>query len=106
MPVSPARLPSFLDSVRIVTEPLTRPSLVVIALVLGNFATLYMNLIAIREDDRPDLVVPALTVPLFWVMMSVAAAKGTYQLIRNPSYWEKTFHGLTQHPDAESDTEE
>jgi cellulose synthase/poly-beta-1,6-N-acetylglucosamine synthase-like glycosyltransferase len=76
-----------------------------IALVLGNFATLYMNLIAIREDDRPDLLVPALTVPLFWVMMSVAAAKGTYQLIRNPSYWEKTFHGLTQQPDAEKGAE-
>lgn len=74
-----------------------------IALIFGNFATLYMNLISIREDDRPDLLVPALTVPLFWVMMSVAAAKGTYQLIRNPSYWEKTFHGLSQRPDSETD---
>ncbi|MGE2718282.1 glycosyltransferase [Mycolicibacterium celeriflavum] len=72
-----------------------------IALVLGNFATLYMNLIALREDDRPDLLVPALTVPLFWLMMSVAAAKGTYQLIRNPSYWEKTFHGLSAAADEE-----
>lgn len=70
-----------------------------IALVLGNAATLYMNLIAIREDDRPDLLVAALTVPLFWLMMSVAAAKGCYQLIRNPSYWEKTFHGLAAKPD-------
>jgi glycosyltransferase XagB len=76
-----------------------------LALVLGNFATLYMNLIAIREDDRPDLLVPALTVPLFWVMMSVAAAKGTYQLIRNPSYWEKTFHGLTHQPPADAETD-
>src|SRR5690606_16881194 len=47
-----------------------------IALVLGNAATLYMNLIALREDDRADLLTAALTVPLFWVMMSVAAAKG------------------------------
>lgn len=74
-----------------------------IALILGNFATLYMNLIALREDDRSDLLVPALTVPLFWLMMSVAAAKGTYQLIRNPSYWEKTFHGLTSQPDTDLD---
>jgi len=65
------------------------------ALILGNAATVYMSLIAIWEDDRPDLLWPALTVPTYWVMMSVAAAKGTYQLIRNPSYWEKTFHGLT-----------
>jgi cellulose synthase/poly-beta-1,6-N-acetylglucosamine synthase-like glycosyltransferase len=71
------------------------------SLVLGNAATLYMNMIALREDDRSDLLVAALTVPVFWVMMSVAAAKGCYQLIRNPSYWEKTFHGLSQRPDAD-----
>ena len=75
-----------------------------VALVLGNAATLYMNLIALREDDRSDLLLAALTVPVFWLMMSVAAAKGCYQLIRNPSYWEKTFHGLTQRPD-EAQTE-
>lgn len=75
-----------------------------IALVLGNATTLYMNLITLREDDRADLLVAALTVPVFWLMMSVAAAKGCYQLIRNPSYWEKTAHGLTSRPDA-SDAE-
>ena len=75
------------------------------ALIFGNFATIYMNLISLREDDRPDLLVPALTVPLFWLMMSIAAAKGTYQLIRQPSYWEKTFHGLSEKPgDDESGT--
>jgi cellulose synthase/poly-beta-1,6-N-acetylglucosamine synthase-like glycosyltransferase len=66
------------------------------ALVLGNAATIYMNLIALCEDDRADLLGPALTVPAFWLMMSIAAAKGLYQLIRRPSYWEKTFHGLDQ----------
>src|SRR4051794_6331307 len=70
-----------------------------IALVLGNAATLYMNLITLREDDRADLLLAALTVPVFWLMMSVAAAKGCYQLIRNPSYWEKTVHGLTERPE-------
>ena len=73
-----------------------------IALILGNSATIFMNLIALREDDRSDLLGAALTVPVFWVMMSVAATKGMYQMIRNPSYWEKTFHGLsTTKPDAE-----
>lgn len=72
------------------------------ALVLGNFATLYMNLITLCEDDRPDLLWPALTVPLFWLMMSIAAAKGLYQLIRRPSYWEKTFHGLDESSDDDA----
>jgi hypothetical protein len=71
------------------------------ALIVGNGATLYMNIVALREDDRADLLVPALTVPIFFVMMSVAAAKGVYQLIRNPSYWEKTFHGLSSRPDSQ-----
>jgi cellulose synthase/poly-beta-1,6-N-acetylglucosamine synthase-like glycosyltransferase len=75
-----------------------------IALVLGNAATVYMNMIGIREDDRADLLGPIMIVPAFWLMMSVAAAKGTYQLIRNPSYWEKTFHGLAAPPGAEAET--
>jgi glycosyltransferase XagB len=73
-----------------------------IAMVLGNFAVIYMNLVALREDDRADLIFTALTVPLYWVLMSAAAAKGVYQLIRQASYWEKTFHGL----DVRSDDEE
>ena len=71
------------------------------ALIFGNAATFYMNVIALREDDRADLLVPALTVQIFFIMMSVAAIKGLYQLIRNPSYWEKTFHGLAHPSEAE-----
>ncbi|MGV1006250.1 MAG: glycosyltransferase [Candidatus Nanopelagicales bacterium] len=73
-----------------------------VALIVGNGATLYMNLISLREDDRSDLIVAALTVPGFFALMSVAAAKGVYQLVRNPSYWEKTFHGLAHRPEAEN----
>ena len=69
-----------------------------ISLLFGNGATIYMNLIAIREDDRADLLVPVLMIPPYWLMMSIASAKGCYQLIRNPSYWEKTFHGLAAKP--------
>ncbi|MGB3482385.1 MAG: glycosyltransferase [Mycobacterium sp.] len=75
-----------------------------VALALGNAATLYMNLIALREDDRSDLLLAALTVPVFWLMMSIAATKGVYQMIRQPSYWEKTFHGLSEKPPAADDT--
>jgi glycosyltransferase XagB len=73
-----------------------------IALVLGNAATIYMNLISLREDDRSDLLVAALTVPAFWLMMSIAAAKGLYQIVRSPSYWEKTFHGLAASPSTDA----
>ncbi|QLY33664.1 glycosyltransferase [Nocardia huaxiensis] len=65
-----------------------------LALVLGNAATVYMNMVACRENGRPDLLVACLTSPLYWLLMAIASAKGCWQLLRNPSYWEKTFHGL------------
>ncbi|GAS87074.1 glycosyltransferase [Mycolicibacterium brisbanense] len=76
-----------------------------IAMVIGNFTVMYMNMVALREDDRSDLLLAALSVPLFWLMMSVAAAKGCYQMIRQPSFWEKTFHGLAERP-ADTTTDE
>ena len=36
----------------------------------------------------------ALLVPVYWVMMSVAALKAMWQLVITPSFWEKTTHGL------------
>lgn len=67
-----------------------------LSLIFGNGAVIYMNLIAIRENGRSDLVVSALLVPAYWVLMSVAAIKGVWQILVNPSYWEKTFHGLSE----------
>ncbi len=66
-----------------------------LSLVFGNFAVLYMNLITARETGNPALLLASLAAPLYWGMMSVAALKGCYQLLVNPSYWEKTFHGLS-----------
>lgn len=63
-------------------------------LLVGNAATVYMYLAACRENGHQHLLVACLLMPLYWVMMSVAAAKGCWQLVHNPSYWEKTFHGL------------
>ncbi|GLB64544.1 N-acetylglucosaminyltransferase [Dietzia sp. NCCP-2495] len=65
-----------------------------ICLVLGNATILYSNLVAVRETGNSRLWWACLTVPLYWLLMSVAAIKGTYQLFANPSYWEKTVHGL------------
>ena len=54
-----------------------------------------MTLVANREDDRGELLWSGLIVPFYWVMMSIAAIKGMWQLLFRPSYWEKTAHGLT-----------
>lgn len=68
--------------------------LALISLIFGNTATIYMNVIAVREDGRAGLLRSALLSPFYWLMMSVAAIKGMWQLITSPSYWEKTVHGL------------
>ncbi|MEI6701892.1 MAG: glycosyltransferase family 2 protein, partial [Actinomycetota bacterium] len=65
-----------------------------ISLVLGNAAIMYMGLIVAREDRKHHLLVAAFTTPIYWVLMSVAAIKAIVQLLFQPSYWEKTHHGL------------
>jgi hypothetical protein len=40
------------------------------------------------------MLLQVLVVPLYWVMMSIAAAKALWQLVGAPTFWEKTFHGL------------
>jgi glycosyltransferase XagB len=69
--------------------------------VLGNAAVVYLGVVSVELDDQPELAVAALLAPMYWVMMSVAAYKAAWQLVRNPSLWEKTAHGLTANPAAE-----
>ncbi len=62
--------------------------------VVGNIAVIYGGLVSIREVRREELWASALLVPAYWVMMALAATKAMVQLVRNPSFWEKTTHGL------------
>jgi cellulose synthase/poly-beta-1,6-N-acetylglucosamine synthase-like glycosyltransferase len=63
-------------------------------LVFGNLTVIYLNLLAVRQLDRPELLGTALTAPAYWAMMCLAAVKAGLQLLFQPSYWEKTTHGL------------
>ena len=65
-----------------------------VSLVFGNSAMIYCGLVAARVDKNPRLLVACLLVPAYWVLMSVAAVKAFVQLVFQPSYWEKTAHGL------------
>jgi len=70
-------------------------------LLVGNGFFIYMTLVAGFKRDYMKLAPYALTVPLYWMLQSVAAYKGLWQLIRNPFYWEKTTHGISKYMDAE-----
>jgi cellulose synthase/poly-beta-1,6-N-acetylglucosamine synthase-like glycosyltransferase len=63
--------------------------------VVGNFLMIYLNLISIRANRRPELLGAVLLTPIYWLMMSVAGIKAVVQLLLTPSYWEKTAHGLS-----------
>jgi cellulose synthase/poly-beta-1,6-N-acetylglucosamine synthase-like glycosyltransferase len=68
--------------------------------VIGNAVVVYLGVVSVELDGQPELAVSALLAPLYWVMMSVAAYKAAWQLVRSPSLWEKTAHGLTANPAA------
>ncbi len=65
-------------------------------LVIGNGTVYYTSLVGARLTGRPTLVLAALLVPIYWLMMSMAAIKALVQLVSSPSFWEKTVHGLDE----------
>jgi cellulose synthase/poly-beta-1,6-N-acetylglucosamine synthase-like glycosyltransferase len=71
-----------------------------VALVAGNFVGLYSAMLGAYRTGRPELVLAALFVPIYWLMMSIAAIKALLQLVTAPSFWEKTAHGLDLVPPA------
>lgn len=75
------------------------------AWIAGNGLVLYTWLLTTREPSE-RLWLAALTAPLYWLMMALAAIKAFTQLLNAPSYWEKTQHGLdTSHTEDSATTE-
>jgi len=60
----------------------------------GNFLLVYVTVMSVRIINRGELLIAALLVPLYWIMMSMAAVKAVSQLVGAPNFWEKTVHGL------------
>ena len=61
----------------------------------GNFLLWYLTVLTARHVRGGEgLVLAAVLVPIYWVMMSIAALKAMWQLVVTPSFWEKTTHGL------------
>lgn len=73
--------------------------LALVAWAFGNLSVIYIGLLTLRAVGRPEFLLSALLVPLYWLLMSIAALRALVQLITKPSYWEKTEHGLFD-PDA------
>lgn len=65
--------------------------------VIGNVIMIYLSMMGPYKRGAFHLVLWALLNPVYWLLHSIAAYKGLWQLITKPHYWEKTEHGLTTH---------
>jgi cellulose synthase/poly-beta-1,6-N-acetylglucosamine synthase-like glycosyltransferase len=66
-------------------------------LLAGNGALVFLNMLAPIRRGWLDLIPYSLTAFGYWVIISIAAYRGLWQLLSNPFYWEKTQHGVSKH---------
>jgi cellulose synthase/poly-beta-1,6-N-acetylglucosamine synthase-like glycosyltransferase len=64
--------------------------------IAGNVLMVYVNMLAVFKRRYYELILFAVLNPVYWLLHSIAAYKGLWQLIYKPFYWEKTNHGLTK----------
>jgi cellulose synthase/poly-beta-1,6-N-acetylglucosamine synthase-like glycosyltransferase len=67
-------------------------------LLAGNGAFTYLIMLAPIRRGWLELIPFSFTLFAYWVLISLAAYKALWQLIRYPFFWEKTQHGLSQLP--------
>lgn len=70
-------------------------------LVIGYGLAIFAGIVAVGRRGLTSLVPHALTMPAYWLLISVAAYKGAGQFLARPFYWEKTTHGLSRMTDSE-----
>jgi glycosyltransferase XagB len=70
-------------------------------LIAGNGALTYLSMLAPIRRGWLGLVPYSLTTFGYWVLISIAAYRGLWQLLRDPHFWEKTQHGVSRHPAAQ-----
>jgi len=69
-------------------------------LLAGNGAFTYLLMLGPIRRGWLSLIPYSFTLIAYWVLISVAAYRGLWQLIRDPFLWEKTQHGVSRHSAA------
>lgn len=67
-------------------------------LVAGLTVNIAAALLCPGHKDSRRLFL-ALTQPFYWPLLSIAAMRALYSMIRAPHFWAKTPHGLTASPE-------
>ena len=68
---------------------------IAVALLVANGVFILIHLVACARRRLWGLWGYALFVPLYWVLISIAAWRGFLQLFTRAHYWDKTDHGLS-----------
>lgn len=63
-------------------------------LFLGGFSFVYLTVAGTLRRRYFHLIKYSLLSPLYWVLISIGAWKGLWQLVLMPHFWEKTKHGF------------
>ncbi len=56
----------------------------------------FLGLIGLARRRRLGCAWVLLLIPLYWLLLSLAAWRALFQLLRDPYRWEKTEHGLAR----------
>jgi hypothetical protein len=64
-----------------------------INLGVGYAISILVGVLSVCRRGRLRLALSALLMPLYWLLISLAAYRALYQLARDPYRWEKTEHG-------------
>jgi hypothetical protein len=59
---------------------------------VGYVISILIGVLSVWRRRRFRLVVSCLLMPVYWLLISLAAYRALYQLVRNPYLWEKTKH--------------
>lgn len=65
-------------------------------LAIGYIVSMLVGIVSVLRRGRKLLALHALLMPLYWLLISFAAYRAIWQLMRSPYLWEKTPHGAAR----------
>ena len=78
------------------TEHSLRKILALCVLGVGYFGAVALGFVGLKRRGMLPIAWVLFTIPLYWLVMSMAAWRALWQLVRAPYHWEKTPHGLAR----------
>jgi cellulose synthase/poly-beta-1,6-N-acetylglucosamine synthase-like glycosyltransferase len=65
-------------------------------LLTGYAISAALGVVGLKQRRLSRVAWALLLMPIYWVLLSIAAWRALFQLVRAPTYWEKTAHGLAR----------